>query len=499
MFRTGILETPFQGINVSTLFNPAQYPQNLARSDAPSGTAFFISGWSQVAYPGPAPYTLGNADMFLINSSNWYLESIVGNMSNNGLGSITYNANTSLFVVPSGGDPSGDVYINDYTFFLNNETGWLSEAMQTGWVWTAIQVIVGASAFTFRQWIKFGTSGFMLGPIESDVTYASIRATLVTSGWTTAEANAWSPANVANFQIADYGDPRVLSVYHIRVASTSTQPTNEVLDAMACTIAPDATAWGDWIIDFKQSGTVDLTDQSGNGRTLILTGAPIAGPLAPNGSPVTSVTYLPPFAQVYVNNGATSFQVWVPYATYGAAYLLLAIGAYRTSGSAAESVTSVTGYGLTWSKIAGGSPSGHPEMTCEFWGAFTPKALDNSSVVTVTLSNTSQIATIVYQLDNVSGVGSPVGASVSPATIANNLSVTISGLTAGSRTFAIGVNTTDTETLTAGANTVIDQQNSGIEIISATNPTSSSSNTMSTTGYTGSPTIGYAAVEILQG
>jgi hypothetical protein len=138
-------------------------------------------------------------------------------------------------------------------------------------------------------------------------------------------------------------------------------------------------------------------------------------------------------------------------------------------------------------------------MTCEFWGAFTPKALDNSSVVTVTLSNTSQIATIVYQLDNVSGVGSPVGASVSPATIANNLSVTISGLTAGSRTFAIGVNTTDTETLTAGANTVIDQQNSGIEIISATNPTSSSSNTMSTTGYTGSPTIGYAAVEILQG
>ncbi|MFA5130078.1 MAG: hypothetical protein WC477_04135 [Patescibacteria group bacterium] len=183
--------------------------------------------------------------------------------------------------------------------------------------------------------------------------------------------------------------------------------------------------------------------------------------------------------------------------TTKASFLLAGIAADRTSGATDEQVVSVAGGGLTWSKIGGGTAP-DTAVAVEYWGATSTGPL-TAQDITVTMNNPANIALKIISLANVK-TNSPVGVSVAPAQIADNLSVTFSGTTVGSmlfaESFAKPYDITGTVVADAGT-TVYANQNNTTEHIRSTTAVSGGTQTISTTGYTTSPTVNYAGVEIL--
>ena len=180
--------------------------------------------------------------------------------------------------------------------------------------------------------------------------------------------------------------------------------------------------------------------------------------------------------------------------TSNASYILVGVTADCTNSCVTNHVTAVTASGLTFAKLVGGTtPSG--EVASEFWGAVSSGALAGVNV-TVTLSDPSNIALSILSLANVN-TSAPVGVTLPAAAMANNLSATFTGTTAGSMLFATAFSLPYSNVVTAGANTTVyANQNNVTQHLRSTTSVTGGTQNISSTGWS-STTAEYAGVEIL--
>jgi hypothetical protein len=237
--------------------------------DVPTGGTLF-SVWTKIPDPGPVPWSRGNMDVYVLYADSWHIRCLTGNGAATSATSASFNANSMLFV-----DPSGD-WVDDYSYYLGSE---LPEAQVVGWIWAAWQVVVDSNSFTIRQWLKYGLDGPVFAAGESNVTLADIRTTLVNErSFPAAEAAAWIPTDATSFQVGkDNG-----YLIHARMEATSTLPTLARLEQIARRSAADSAAWADYELTWLD-GSPSLKDRSGHAHDLSLdTGATLyQGPAGP--------------------------------------------------------------------------------------------------------------------------------------------------------------------------------------------------------------------------
>jgi hypothetical protein len=239
------------------------------RADVPTGGTLF-SVWTKVPDPGPIPWTRGNMDVYVLYGANWHIRCLTGNGAATSTANATLNANSMLFV-----DPSGE-WVDDYSYYLG--TG-LPAATVVGWVWAAWQVVQDSNSFTIREWLKFGIDGQVFAAGQSNPTLADVRTTLVNQrGFPASQAAAWVPSGAISFQVGkDNGN-----LIHARIEATNAMPTLAHLDEIARASAADTTAWADYELTWVD-GAANLKDRSGHARDLSIdTGGTLyQGPAGP--------------------------------------------------------------------------------------------------------------------------------------------------------------------------------------------------------------------------
>ena len=176
------------------------------------------------------------------------------------------------------------------------------------------------------------------------------------------------------------------------------------------------------------------------------------------------------------------------------AFLLIAITG--EGGTPPLQVVSVGGdaSSLAWRKLSGGQFD-HSIFTVEYWGAFAPFAIA-SDQVTITFSGSAESSVSFIALGNVNPT--PIGSSVGPGTVANNLFVTFNATSPRSMLFAASISEPDdAEPVAPGLNTTVYEQSQASQCVRSTNPTLGGMLTMSTNGYTHGSTLYYEGIEIL--
>jgi len=283
----------------STLFLPLSYvPVKLHLASAPS-PGILVSTWTRTGI-SPAQ-TKGNDNNIQIfggtdPGNQWSIQCVSGNLNYTSETECTYNANTMFFATGTTG-PSG-VWCGDFSSY-NSISGDWTFTQCTDWIWFAWQVIVSATDVTIRQWAKFNTTGAVFIAGSSTVTFTTLRATMkatlindysYTNPQATTISNSWVPSTtITAFEIGADGDWTGsdflgISMYHVRLESTSSNPTLSYLETLSKLYSADTTAWADYQLNWL--GSVKLTDRSGNGRDLTAdAGAFYAGQTAPNLAP----------------------------------------------------------------------------------------------------------------------------------------------------------------------------------------------------------------------
>jgi hypothetical protein len=174
------------------------------------------------------------------------------------------NCNTMLGTYKNYGAVGGDG--GDFTYYQSAATE-LTVAQVQDWHWVAWWVKVGTDRFTLVQWVKVGVGDTEVRRASSVILFSTLRANMVsTYGWTPAEANAWVPVDVGVTQCAnDIG-------YYTRISvcQSSTEPTQEQLDALyEAQTPPGGILWGNYLFRWT-GGAADISDSSGNGHNMAL-------------------------------------------------------------------------------------------------------------------------------------------------------------------------------------------------------------------------------------
>ena len=123
----------------------------------------------------------------------------------------------------------------------------------------------------------------------------------------------------------------------------------------------------------------------------------------------------------------------------GSAYFIFGITAQAET-SVNLAIDSVSGCGLTWAKLSGGT-AGASNRVIEYWGAVMPSNPGACSI-TVTTNYNAWITSTLDGLINVN-LSNPVGVIITPSEESTNLSATFSGVTGGSMLYAIGIPSND--------------------------------------------------------
>jgi hypothetical protein len=239
---------------------------------APTGGAL-ITMWGRVpAYTGGYPHQRGNATLLEAQGDD---VAILGLICNGGadaanVGVQRYNNNVMV-----GSRTPRDGWAGDYCMIDKYDLRIPEENMLGGWNFYAVQYILQGSAVLIRQWSKAGRGAEILH-VESNPTFAELRAFLVSQGWTSGDAALFTPDDLVRLIIGAYPGDSANYVWYdltqIRVYAQSTDPTLAEIDAISLAYAPDTNAWADWKLEWT-GGSAVLTDRSGNGRTLLLNGS----------------------------------------------------------------------------------------------------------------------------------------------------------------------------------------------------------------------------------
>jgi hypothetical protein len=257
-----------KGTAISTVRLHTASSDYLSLASAPSGGTL-ISCWGiPPAITGDYPHSRGNFTLVDLLGAALQVSGLTANLeiATEHVNGGKYNANSMAYAIDGGGTG----YINDYTPF--SVGGAIPERDALGPQFYVIQVVVGGSSVTLRQWTKPGR-GAAIRYNATTKTFTQLRADLVANaGWTTTRANAWSPSDISSILIGDIlnGDnPYYGDMTRVRVYGMSTEPTLAWIDTLSFKDDADTAAWADWPLEWV-SGAAVLTDRSGNGRNLTL-------------------------------------------------------------------------------------------------------------------------------------------------------------------------------------------------------------------------------------
>lgn len=241
---------------------------NLSRASAPTG-GILVTAWGRFL---PAitgyPNSSGNREPLRIQFPNWRVRFVGFAGGFDSATSVFMSANSMLFMDGTALGENPDTYIGDYSFYLE-DVG--DDDIGNGWIFQAMQVYNDGANITVRQWIKY--YGLPLqGPYQSTLSYSTIRAELVTAGWGSGNAAAFTPeADASQIDIMAWAASNI----QFRVEANSGTPSNAYLESLAALTAADPTAWADWPVDWLGSAP-NMTDRSGHGRGLSSTGGTYA-------------------------------------------------------------------------------------------------------------------------------------------------------------------------------------------------------------------------------
>lgn len=254
-------------------------PDYVERNDVPAGGLLF-SVWSRIpTLVTSYPTVLGNMEIFNLYGSNWNLRCVANNIDAQAADNCIYNANSMLIANGSGiGQPDG-TWLGDFSYLQDLA---LPVARVNGWVFVAWQVIVGASDFTVRQWVRYAGQPIQ-GPYASTISFAQLRTWAEENGWAPGSAAAWTPSAPTRFTIGTVNDNCRGFYTHARMEARSTLPSNAYIESLSNASGADTSAWGDWQLTWDtDANAAVLADRSGHGRALsIHTGGTLyEGPLS---------------------------------------------------------------------------------------------------------------------------------------------------------------------------------------------------------------------------
>lgn len=240
----------------------------LQRAAFPDSSGTLFGCWARSYNESYAlPLARGNFIDFGVRGSNWSVAWLIDNMAVNTSHVVTrWNSNTMLF----GNDWfDGSGWSGDYCLYIAYDEQ--TEAEATGWKWVGHQIILGGSSVTMRQWVKFGLGGTPIKTGDETVTFTQLRENLVSNaGWTTEDANAWTPSSLVSFQFGIHGTDNLEpagDIVYAKAIVMSSEPSISALDDIALNFDADTSIWGDWAHEWD-SGAPVTTDRSGNSRSL---------------------------------------------------------------------------------------------------------------------------------------------------------------------------------------------------------------------------------------
>lgn len=239
-----------------------------APSAPPNGMLFSVWG-KRNDQISTFPFTGGNHEFLNFYFGNWYLRVVGWNCIANSSGDTDcwWNSNSMIIADGTSVGEAASSYAGDYT--------WLGENGHTvsqlnGWVFHAFQAWNDSanSQIILRMWVKFAGSSVQ-GPYTTTLTYTQMRTDLVNNGgWTQVHADAWTPSStVTGLSVGSNYDTVKNYFIHGRVESNTGTPSNSYIESIAALTAADTGAWADWELNWT-GGAANLTDRSGNGRTL---------------------------------------------------------------------------------------------------------------------------------------------------------------------------------------------------------------------------------------
>jgi hypothetical protein len=258
----------------------------LTLSTPPSGD-FLVCGWSRPDAPtGDRPYNRGNLLTAFLSGAGLGIWLLVSNIDGDAQyeGIDRWNGNSMI------GASSPETNMGDYTLHIDN-TNEPIESEAYGWIFWAFQFVNDAanSQIIVRQWLKLGLGGRLKGfnysgglddgvhdPLTWDYaetfSYATLRGYLISQGWTSEAAAAWSPGYMSSM-IFGYD---AASTANVRVYERTTQPTLAEIDAIALNPDADTSAYSDVSLEWV-SGAPVLDDRSGHSHPLTITGTATEG------------------------------------------------------------------------------------------------------------------------------------------------------------------------------------------------------------------------------
>ena len=240
--------------------------------NVPNGA--LLSMWNQFVHPDQNPAATAGS----LQGSNWRAAFIP---------QFTYVSDSNwllgLFVdIAIGVGSPGTYYCNSCVLEFTQATfpGYTLSDLKK-WFWFAAQIIPSITdGLQINIWSQFTPSGTIYSNLNS-YTLAHIRSDAIAAGMSSGNANSWTPdINCLRAAVgADGGGNSQMFISNVRLYNATSQPSAGALANYADSAAADTNAYADWPLNWagQASGNgintgVNLNDQSGNSRSLTLSG-----------------------------------------------------------------------------------------------------------------------------------------------------------------------------------------------------------------------------------
>lgn len=353
-----------------------------------AATGVLVSAWVKIAdWTTSPPYDRHNDYTFWIDATNWQVVCINGNLfGTSSTDNAVYNANSGFRADATG--------FGDTTAYIQQ---FMPEVQNLDYVWVCWQVIAPPNSdVTLRQWLRFGLEMPLIFR-EEIMTLAAIRAATGNGTWS---AGALTQITIGDNHDGDAGVYQ--DIMRVRWEQYGSLPSDAKLSAIAALDAADATAWGDYLLDFSNR----TADRSGNGRTLTESGT------ITEGGAFNNIANDPYVVQAKdKTSGSTSSLAETFSATPSVGNTVLIRGTARSAGT----ITASDNQGNTYTVYANAPASGHKSFV------IVAPITTASGTFTVTVSGLGTTST-QYQLEELQGAYNVDWSSL-PATQSAGLTV----------------------------------------------------------------------------
>lgn len=233
-----------------------------------------VTAWAKPDMPtGDYPHDRGNLILFELNGTAVYAQVLTcnGTVDSALTFASKFNANSM-----NGAGSSFDEYAGLGDLCMINETTVRRVDERDLWGWNFLAYWYRyddvADELAFHIWAKPG-HGEEIRHEYNEYTLAEARAVLVDNGMPSGVAATWVPGDVSTIRLgfSSNDSPTSFDMTAVRIYECEALPTFAEIDAIAENADADTSAWGDYVFEWSDGAPV-LTDRSGNGHTLSVTG-----------------------------------------------------------------------------------------------------------------------------------------------------------------------------------------------------------------------------------